>query len=544
MGQAGQAAQAAKAARTGGEPVDSGRLVLVLGDQLDEAAPVLRGLTAADTVLMMEVASESTHVPSHVQRTVLFLSAMRHFAARLGERGLRVRYIRLDDPGNTQSFAGEVERAAAELSPGEIVCTLPGEWRVLQELQACADRLGAPLRILPDEHFLSTPERFAAWAEGRRSLTMEYFYREQRRATGYLMDGGSPEGGEWNFDKENRLPFGREGPQPPPRAPVRFEPDAITREVMAAVAGKLPGLPGRIGGSGSAGRDFGWPVTRGQALEALDDFVRHRLALFGPFEDAMWAGAPVLHHSTLSPALNLKLISPRECCDAAERAYRAGKVPLQSAEAFIRQIIGWREFIRGVYWLEGPGYGDRNGLEEHGKLPEFYWTGETDMACLRACVGQVLESGYGHHIQRLMVTGNFALLAGIDPAAVNAWYLAVYADAYEWVELPNTHGMALHADGGLMASKPYAASGAYINRMSDYCRGCAFDVKAATGERACPFNYLYWDFVARHAQRFAGNPRMAMPLRTLERMDPARVAAMRAEAKAFLDGEGMAAGWG
>ncbi len=502
------------------------RLAIVFGDQLDLDAALLRTLGPDDTILMMEVADESRHVPSHVQRTALFLSSMRHFAAELIRRKIRVRYVNLDDPDNTGSFEREIARAVAALKPSEIVCTHPGEWRVLAMLERVRDSTGLPLTILPDEHFLTTPDAFAAWAKGRTALTMEFFYREQRRRTGYLMEGSGksarPAGGKWNFDKENRLPFGRQGPNPRPRPPLTFKSDEITRAVLTAMKRVLPDLPG-------AAESFAWPVTREQALAALDDFLTHRLAQFGPFEDAMWTGEPTLYHSTLSSSLNLKLLNPRECCERAVEAFRAGKAPLQSVEAFVRQLIGWREFIRGVYWLEGPTYADRNGLDQHGTLPPFYWTADTDMACMTACVGQVLDTGFGHHIQRLMVTGNLALISGVHPRAVSDWYLGMFVDGVDWVTLPNALGMVMHADRrehaakgitGLVGTKPYAASGKYIERMSDYCAACRYDPAERTGPSACPVTVFYWDFLIRTREQLAQNQRMAMILKNVDRLTP------------------------
>jgi deoxyribodipyrimidine photolyase-related protein len=511
--------------RTPRDPPRS-RLVIAFGDQLDLDAALIRSVGPGDTVLMMEVAAESLHVPSHRQRTAIFLSAMRHFADELVRREVRVRYITLDDPENSGAFETEIIRAAAALKPSEIVCTQPGEWRVLAMLDRVRGSTGVPVSVLPDEHFLTTPEEFAAWAEDRTALTMEYFYREQRRKTGYLMEGrgksAKPVGGEWNFDKENRLPFGKQGPSPRPRQPLRFKPDEITRAVIAAIGRVLPDLPGSI-------ESFDWPVTRAQALEALDDFITHRLSQFGPFEDAMWSSEPTLYHSTLSSSLNLKLLNPRECCERAIAAYRAGDAPLQSVEAFVRQIIGWREFIRGVYWLEGPTYADRNGLDQHGELPPLYWTGDTDMACMKACIGQVLDSGFGHHIQRLMVTGNFALISGVHPRAVSDWYLGMFIDGVDWVTLPNALGMVMHADRrsnapkgvtGLVGTKPYAASGKYIERMSNYCTTCRYDPSERSGTSACPFTVFYWDFLIRNRAKLAPNQRMSMILNNLERMTP------------------------
>jgi deoxyribodipyrimidine photolyase-related protein len=502
------------------------RLAILFGDQLDPDAALIRSLSPDDTVLMMEVAAESQHVPSHVQRTALFLSAMRHYAAELLKRGIRVRYITLDDPENTNAFETEIARAVASLKPSACLCTHPGEWRVFIMLTRVCESLSLPLTILPDEHFLTTPEEFAAWANGRTALTMEYFYREQRRGTGYLMEGSGknarPIGGEWNFDKQNRLPFGKKGPDPQPRPPIAFPPDDTTRAVIAAMKRVLPDLPGVID-------SFAWPVTRTQALAALDDFLTHRLPLFGPFEDAMWTNEPTLYHSTLSSALNLKLLNPRECCERAIKAYHAGSAPLQSVEAFIRQIIGWREFIRGVYWLEGPAYASRNGLNQNGHLPPFYWTADTDMSCMKACVGQVLNTGFGHHIQRLMVTGNFALISGVHPRAVSDWYLGMFVDGIDWVTLPNALGMVMHADRredaakgitGLVGTKPYAASGKYIERMSNYCTSCRYDPAERSGPSACPVTVFYWDFLIRTREQLAHNQRMTMILKNVDRLTP------------------------
>ena len=500
-------------------------LRLVLGDQCSASLSALDGLDPArDIVLMMEVRAECTHVPHHPQKIALILSVMRHFARTLEARGVRVDYIRLDDPANTHSFEGEVARAVARHAPGRIIATEPGEWRVRQAMEGWEAKLGLPVELREDTRFLADLSLFRRWAQGRKQLRMEFFYREMRRETGLLMAGEEPEGGAWNYDAENRKPLPKG--LTPPMAP-RFPPDEITREVMALVAAQFPAHFGRLDG-------FNWPVTAQEAQRALQAFITERLPRFGDFQDAMAEGEATLFHSLLSTSLNCGLLLPREVCVAVEKAYRAGQVPLNAAEGFIRQVLGWREYVRGLYWLKMPGYAATNGLKAERPLPGFYWTGNSGMRCMDAAIAQTRDLAYAHHIQRLMVTGNFALLAGIDPVAVQEWYLAVYADAYEWVELPNTHGMALHADGGIMASKPYAASGAYIHRMGNHCGRCRHDVKRATGEGACPFNYLYWDFIARHAQDFAGNPRMAMPLSTLRKMAPEKLAAMRDEARKFL----------
>ncbi len=504
-------------------------LRLVMGDQLSEGLPALVDMDPAhDVVLMLELAEECGYVPHHQQKIVLFLSAMRHFAAGLRERGIAVDYVRLDDPANTGSFTGELERALARHRASRLVVTEPGEWRVQQMAEGWAQRFSLPVQICPDTRFFASRARFRAWAAGRRGWRMEHFYREMRREHAVLMQGGEPVGGAWNYDAENRkrLPAGSALP-----ARQRFLPDDLTREVMALVAARFGGNFGTLEG-------FGWAVTRNQALAALADFIAHALPRYGDYQDAMQAGAPFLYHSLLSPALNLGLLLPREVCEAAEAAWQAGLAPLNAVEGFIRQVLGWREYVRGIYWALMPEYAASNALRADRPLPDFYWTGETSMRCLREAVAHTRDNAYSHHIQRLMLTGNFALLAGVAPREVERWYLAVYADALEWVEMPNTLGMAVFADGGRMASKPYAASGAYINRMSNFCDGCAYDVAQKTGPRACPFNYLYWAFLIRHRSRLGGNPRLAMSYRTLDSWSEARQQACLAEAEAYLAAPG------
>jgi deoxyribodipyrimidine photolyase-related protein len=497
-------------------------LRVVLGDQVSQRIAALADLDPRyDMVLMAEVMDECLYVPHHLKKIVLVLSAMRHFARALAARGVRVRYVRLDDPANTQSLRGEVQRAVAALKPRQVVTTEPGEYRVVQDMRGWTEGL----EIRADTRFVCSIRDFRRWAAGRSAPRMEFFYRDMRRRTGLLMTAdGQPEGGRWNFDAENRKRLPYTVFVPPP---MGFAPDIATQAVIDLVRQRFTNGFGEIDG-------FDFPVTAKEAEAALADFIAHRLPGFGDWQDAMQRDQATLFHAVISPALNIGLLDPLSVCRAVEAAWRAGTVALNAAEGFIRQVIGWREYVRGIYWLRMPEYGALNALGATRELPAFYWNGETKMACIRQVVRQTRRDAYAHHIQRLMVTGNFALLAGLHPDAVDEWYLAVYADAYQWVEMPNTRGMALFADGGLLGSKPYAASGAYINRMSDYCQGCAYDVKDTTGPKACPFNFLYWDFIARHAERFASNVRMAMPLRHWERMDPDRRAAIRARAVAFL----------
>ena len=497
------------------------RLVLVLGDQLSEGLSALREADCAtDTIVMAEVVEEATYVRHHPKKIALIFTAMRKFAAMLEDAGWTVAYSQLDDTDNAGSIVGELLRRAEQTGAKEVICTEPGEWRLINKLTH------APIktRILPDDRFLASHAEFEAWAEGRKALRMEYFYRDMRRKTGLLMEGDEPAGGQWNFDHDNRKPAPGDVA---PEGPLRFEPDNITGDVMALVEAQFDDHFGEL-------RPFWFATTRAQALEALDHFITHSLPRFGDFQDAMLRGEEFMFHAILSPYLNIGLLGPLEICKAAEAAYKRGDAPINAVEGFIRQSIGWREYVRGIYFLEGPEYAQRNALNQKRDLPSVYWGGKTDMACMAAAVDQTAKEAYAHHIQRLMVTGNFALLAGIDPTQVADWYLEVYADAFEWVEAPNVVGMSQFADGGVIASKPYVSSGAYINRMSDYCKSCAYKVSQKTGEGACPFNTLYWHFLDRHRDRFSGNPRMGNMYRTWDRMDEDKRKTVLADAEAVL----------
>jgi deoxyribodipyrimidine photolyase-related protein len=501
------------------------RLCIVLGDQLDPASSLFDDFNPQHDVLWMaEVREEATHVWSHRSRIALFLSAMRHYAEAQRDSGHRVHYRRLGE----HTAAGLAEALAedlARLDPAEVVWVEPGDWRVAESLRTLAARDTRPWTLRPDRHFLESTEDFRRWAEGRKELRMEHFYRRMRQRTGVLMQDGKPVGGRWNFDEDNRESFDARGPGLLP-APLGFAPDALTREVLEEVAAAYPAHPGELA-------SFDWPVTPVQAEAALDDFIRRRLPDFGRHQDAMWQGEPWLYHARLAAAMNLKLLSPARVIEAAEQAWQDGKAPLPAVEGFIRQVLGWREYVRGIYHLRMPAFLDANALGADAPLPAFYWTGDTDMACLRDALGQTLKYGYAHHIQRLMVTGLFALLLGVRPREVHAWYLAVYVDAIEWVELPNTLGMSQYADGGYMTSKPYCASGKYIDRMSNYCAGCRYRPDEAVGEAACPFTTLYWDFLLRHEQRFRNHPRAGLQWRSVDRLSDERKGSIVAQAAAL-----------
>ncbi len=504
------------------------RLVLVLGDQLSPDIAALREADKArDVVVMAEVSDEASYVPHHPKKIAFLFAAMRKFAASLERDGWSVRYTRLDDPDTSGSIPGELLRRAEETGATEVLATEPGEWRLISALEDAP----IPVHQFPDDRFLCSHAEFDAWAEGRKELRMEYFYREMRRKTGLLMDGDKPEGGKWNYDHDNRKPapdaitFG---------GPMRFTPDDTVEEVLDLVDRRFDNNFGTL-------RPFWFATDREQARRALAHFIRNALPNFGDYQDAMLAENKFLYHSVISMYLNAGLLGWREICDAAAAAYVSGDAPLNAVEGFLRQIIGWREYMRGIYFREGHDYTRRNTLEHTRALPGFYWDAETDMRCIARAVEQTRDEAYAHHIQRLMVTGNFALLAGIDPAEVHEWYLAVYADAYEWVEAPNVIGMSQFADGGIVGSKPYVSGGNYINRMSDYCKGCRYEIGQKTGEKACPFNYLYWAFLHRHRDRFGKNPRMAQMYRTWMRMSEEKRAATLNSAEAFLDKMGSGA---
>ncbi|SEK56289.1 deoxyribodipyrimidine photolyase-related protein [Roseivivax marinus] len=497
------------------------RLILVLGDQLSENLSALREADkGSDVVVMAEVREEATYVQHHPKKIALVFAAMRKFAASLREDGWDVRYTELDDTDNAGSIPGELLRRADETGAKEVIATEPGEWRLIEALS------DMPLKIhqLADDRFIASRSEFEDWAKGRKSLRMEYFYREQRKKTGYMMDGDEPAGGQWNYDHDNRQPapedidFG---------GPMHFTPDETVEAVLELVEARFGNWFGEL-------RPFWFATDRGQARRALTHFVKHALPKFGDYQDAMMGDERFLYHSVISAYMNLGLLDPREVCDAVEQSWRDGDTPINAAEGYIRQVIGWREYMRQIYFHEGPDYPRRNALNHQRALPPLYWGAETKMHCLSKAVEQTRDEAYAHHIQRLMVTGNFALLCGIDPAEVEDWYMRVYFDAFEWVTAPNTVGMSQFADGGVIASKPYVSSGTYIDKMSDYCGDCHYSVKQKTGEGACPFNVLYWHFMDRHRDRFEKNPRMAQIYGTWDRMKPDKRETIVAEAEDFL----------
>ncbi|WP_349631430.1 cryptochrome/photolyase family protein [Bradyrhizobium sp. BR 10289] len=504
--------------RTAGEVRN---LVIVLGDQLDADSAAFDDFDSArDVVLQMEVTEEASYIPQHKKRIAYFLASMRHFRDELGARGRRVHYVSIDDPANTGRFETEIARARQLFNPERTIALEPGDWRVLDKLR----RLDQSPEIRSDRHFMCSRDEFSTFSERHPRPILETFYRAMRRKTGILMDrDGHPIGGAWNFDAENRKSFGRAGPRIPPRP--ECPPDAITKEVLRLVARRFADSPGKLDG-------FDLPVTRAEALAQLDDFVAERLPLFGTYQDAMRSGEPFLFHSVLSGPLNLHQLHPREVIEAVLKNRTA---PLNALEGFVRQIVGWREFVRGIYWQRMPQYAESNALDAGLPMPRFYWTGETEMRCLAEAIGHTVDHAYAHHIERLMVLGLFAMLLGVRPYDVHGWHMSMFWDAVDWVSLPNTLGMSQHGDGGVVGTKPYAASGNYINRMSDHCRHCRYDPKQSVGEDACPFTTLYWDFLDKHRKRFAANGRMKNQYANLSRKDNDELRAIRRQAAAITE---------
>jgi deoxyribodipyrimidine photolyase-related protein len=484
----------------------------ILGDQLC-AEP--QGLASAAQVLMIESAVQFGRLPYHRQKRVLVASAMRHYAETLRARGVQVDYQRARD------FATGLKAHVRRFRPSRIATVAAADFtgRRWQTLRAGA-AAGVPVEVLPNRQFLVGQFDPQPGAGGR--LVLEQFYRALRRRFGILMAGDAPVGGRWNFDRDNRRPLPR-SLQPPP-APV-FVPDAITREVIAEVRRDDRGI-GDVDG-------FGYAVTHRDAARALADFVEHRLDHFGTYQDAMTTRHRTLYHAVISPYLNLGLLEPLTVVAAATAAYESGRAPLNSVEGFVRQVVGWREYMYWHYWRLMPGLAQSNHWGARRALPAFLWTGDTPMRCIREVVRSALATGYNHHIERLMVLANFALLCGLEPQAVTAWMRSLYVDAYDWVMQSNVVGMGLNADGGRIATKPYMASANYIHRMSDYCRGCAFDRSVRTGESACPFNYLYWNFAFTHEADLRRNPRVRID--TARFAEPER-AAIQAQAGRFLEG--------
>ena len=488
----------------------TGTLILVLADQLTPTQPALqRAQPGVDTILLAEVAEEASYVRHNRHKIAFLFSAMRHFAKTLRSAGHRVEYIRIDD--GVDSLLEATAATITKYGLKQVLVCEPGEYRLLDAMQYhWSKTLGVPVTVLEDDRFLASHADFAAWAKGKKQLRMEFFYRQMRERYQLLIDDGAPAGGKWNYDSENRVGWRNQKPIPPRSQPAY---DPITQEVIATVEARFPDNPGDLS-------QFRLAVTADAAKAEFDWFVTHALADFGTYQDALVEESPWVFHSLISMYINAGLLEPLEVCERVEKAWRNGECSLSAAEGFIRQVLGWREYIRGIYWLLMPEYKTRNSLDAKRELPSWFWDSNTDMRCLSRAIKQSLDHGYAHHIQRLMVIGNFALLAGLDVEQVCDWYLAVYVDAYEWVELPNTLGMALYGDNAVIASKPYAASGKYIQKQGNHCKQCRYKPALTTGPEACPFNSLYWHFIDRHLDTFGRNPRMGLVVGNWRKRDP------------------------
>ena len=502
-------------------------LRLWLGDQLDLLHPWAQAEADAGRLhVLMEIRQETDYVLHHAQKILTVFAAMRRFAQALRERGHRVHYLRIGNRHNRQDLIANLEALAAACGARSVDLQPPDEWRLERQLRQWQARTPLRLQWAGNEHFYTERDTLSQRFGSQGPWRMELYYREMRRRHRVLLDAqGQPEGGRWNFDADNRAAWRGEPAAPPDRRP-RHDLRELWAEIQAAGVASF-GAP--------AAEAHRWPLDRAEALDLLAHFITDALPHFGRFQDALSDAEPRLFHALLSSALNLKLLRPQELVSAVEQAWRAGRVPIQAAEGFIRQILGWREYVRGVYWARMPGYESLNALGHERPLPAWFWTGRTQMRCLAVAIQASLQQAYAHHIQRLMVIGNFALLAGLAPPAVHAWYLGVYVDAFEWVELPNTLGMSQFSDGGLLATKPYTASAAYLQRMGDHCKRCPYDPKRKTGRNACPFNSLYWDFHLRHAERLRHNPRLAMVYRQLDTQDAESRAAVQAQARYWLE---------
>ncbi len=500
------------------------RLRLILGDQLDPNHPWFERIDPDTIHVMMEVRQETDYVRHHAQKIIAIFAAMRDFAARLRETGHRVDYLAIDDPANLQSIPGNLDLLIARHAATRLEWQAPDEWRLDRQIADHAATLPIPSSMADTAHFLTGRTEAAEIFAGRKQWLMEHFYRRMRQRHDILIDEGQPVGGQWNFDHDNRKPWRGTPPEPADPRPHHDHRELWTT-IVASGAQSF--------GDPCAG-DFRWPLNRSEALAMLEAFASAALPRFGDYQDAMSRHAARLFHSHLSFALNVKMLRPREVIDRAVAEWEAGRAPLAAVEGFVRQILGWREYVRGLYWAWMPDWESANHFGHALPLPQWFWTGETDMNCMKHAIGQSLRDAHAHHIQRLMVIGNFALLAGLDPQALHRWYLGVYIDAFEWVELPNTLGMSQYADGGRLATKPYVSSAAYIDRMSDYCAGCRYDRKARLGESACPFNALYWDFFDRNREALNANHRLGMVWKNLGRMGD--LEANRARAVAIREG--------
>ena len=500
---------------------------LILGDQLNKNHTWFTELNNEVCYVMFEMRQETDYVKHHIQKVVAFFAAMRNFARQLEEDAHNVLYYTIDDPNNTHDLQKNIEKVIKLFGAKSFAYQLPDEYRLDEQLKKITANLKIPTKAVDTDHFLTTRKELAEFYNGKKSLVMEFFYRYMRKKHQYLMVDNQPEGGSWNYDKFNRNTW-KGGTIPPP-----YQPDAtLAKEIYPQVIAAGITTIGTFNEN-----EFLFATTRNESLKQLDYFCDHLLQDFGTYQDAMHQDETNLFHARISFSLNVKLIDPTEVIERAIAAYRKREahINLSQIEGFVRQILGWREYIRGLYWKEMPQYKQKNELNNFGKLPAFYWTGNTKMNCLKTSIKNSLDHAYAHHIQRLMITGNFALLLQTHPDEVDDWYLGIYADAVEWVQLPNTRGMSQYADGGILATKPYVSSGSYVNKMSNYCKGCVYDKKQRVGENACPFNSLYWNFLDDKRAELKGNNRMGMMYNLLGKINPEDLAQIKERAYQIME---------
>ena len=502
-------------------------LRLILGDQLNREHSWFERIDADVVYVMAEMRQETDYVRHHIQKVIAFFLAMRNFANALAEKGHTVLYFKINDADNPQYINKLIPNLIEKYKIEKFEYLLPDEYRLDQQIQQLCDSLSIPFTAQDTEHFYTTRYEQREFFSGKKQRIMENFYRMMRAKHEVLMEQSLPLGGQWNFDQENRKKW-KGKPNIPPPLNLKRNVEKIRQEIVNAGIATIGSVDSE---------NFNWPISREEGLSLLDYFCEHLLVHFGDYQDAMDPNEPYLFHSRLSFALNSKMLSPREVNDKVIEYYNSHKedIHISQVEGFVRQILGWREYMRGIYWEYMPDYAKMNSLGHERPLPDFYWTGDTQMNCLKHAIGQSLTEAYAHHIQRLMVTGNFALLYQCQPDYVDTWYLGVYIDAIEWVELPNTRGMSQFADGGIVATKPYVSSANYIQKMSNYCSDCQYSPKEALGEKGCPFNALYWNFLVTHREKLASNRRMSMMYRILDKKDPQQVQALVDRAQYLLE---------
>ncbi|WP_422083899.1 cryptochrome/photolyase family protein [Ulvibacterium sp.] len=505
-------------------------LRLILGDQLNLEHSWFNEVDDSTTYLMAELRQETDYVKHHIQKVVAFFISMRNFAKELEKKGHKVIYLKIGDPENPQDLEKLITMYMEHSGAEKFEYQLPDEYRLDSQLQSICPILGVETESYDTEHFYTTRHELKDFFKGKQQLIMESFYRMMRKKHDILMVNGQPKGSKWNFDQSNRKKW-KGTPRIPQEKMFGVDVSAVAQQIRSSGVETFGNLDEA---------NFNWPVSRKDCLLMVHYFCEHLLKYFGDYQDAMHTDEKFLFHSRLSFAMNSKMLSPKEVVNQVLEYYdhHSHEIHISQIEGFIRQIIGWREYMRGIYWKEMPSYRDHNKLGNYNKLPDFYWTGHTKMNCLKQAIQQSLDTAYAHHIQRLMVTGNFALLTQTHPDEVDQWYLGIYIDAVEWVEITNTRGMSQFADGGLVATKPYVSSANYINKMSNYCTDCHYSPKQKTGEQGCPFNALYWNFLDEKKEYFVNNPRMSMMLNLLEKKDKPELRDLKQRARDIIQNPG------